>query len=106
MTVREDLEYRQSMGAEFLDEHSPGWRSLIVRPVRIQDAEDCVGGQISGDYWDFLNWITEKIDDPEGHWLSAEEWAKEHGFDANTFIEAGILSELWTIEVESGAGNE
>lgn len=99
MTVREDLEYRQSMGAEFLDEHSPGWRSLIVRPVRIENVEDCVGGQISGDYWDFLNWVAGLTDKYLG---ALDDWADEHGLNAYTFVEADILNELWTIEAESG----
>lgn len=96
MTTREDLQFRQSLGAEFLDEQRPEWRSLITRPIDIADYIDCVGAQIMdmGDYHDFLEWVW-TIVPPD------TDWDIEHGFECNSIQEAKILNELWTAEVES-----
>lgn len=91
--VQEELELdeRVERGALHLDEHFPGWANKInLKTFNIRNAEQCVIGQLYGDYWDHtINQVAKiypqrtvedfnYLDDPK-----LDKFAADHGFFTN-----------------------
>ncbi len=91
MTPIEVLRERVERGAAFLDEHEPmWWKRVDEKRLRLEECEDCVLGQIYGDYVDGLLELSQRS------WRC--DWAEVHGFDlgpANPTSGWRDLDALW-----------
>ena len=117
----ESLDERVLRGALHLDEHFPGWAHKIdLKKFRIESAENCVIGQLHGDYWDYTINKVAKIY-PEGdpsRWNGFDyddaklgKFAKDHGFYSDEKSEDGTymgdyrkLQESWVRAIKARQG--
>lgn len=91
MTVSEE---RVQRGAAVLDGFRPGWASTVnVDELEIASMDDCVLGQVFGDFGDGLHYVMACVGS-----VSPHEVAFDYGFDARgeSYLEdATELNELW-----------
>lgn len=53
MSTDYNVSERVAAGVAYLDEQAPGWRDRVnLDRLRMSHCEDCILGQIYGDYWD------------------------------------------------------
>lgn len=115
--VQEDLplDERVERGALHLDEHIPGWANKInLERFQISSAENCVIGQLYGDYWNHtINKVAKIYPDR----MSADDWncwgsdqkldkfAAHHGFmtdaDPDRTADWDILQESWVRAIKA-----
>jgi hypothetical protein len=79
-----DLEKRVADAAKLLDECIPKWRSRITRPIKIGESENCIIGQVLGDFWSAnlskLGYAPDMGEDAPLEMTQRLQWGIEHGF--------------------------
>jgi len=98
---------RVAAGAAHLDAEQPDWLDLIRAPLDMGDANNCVLGQVYGDYWDAPLVRDEEV-------AEADNWAVAHGFqalqvdpgdpDAHLLFDYDQLAEAWDVEIQRRRG--
>lgn len=82
---------RVARGAEFLDEHRPGWRSEInLADLDLESTCGCVLGQLFGTYGDGLRALATGV---------PRVWGASMGFDDPRGEAHAELTELWLEEL-------
>lgn len=98
---------RVAAGAEWLDANYPGWADRVdIVLLDIRDCEDCVLGQLAGNYWHapLFSDIAATADDvPDGAPWHADPTAEDRamrrsmplGFCGDTFDAESALTHEW-----------
>lgn len=82
MEISEEARLAVKRGAYWLDENYPGWENrLELDTLFMNDCHLCVIGQVVGNYFETI---------------AGEEWAIEHGFDADEYYGYSVLEKCWT----------
>lgn len=86
------LKARVAAGAAYLDEVRPGWHDAVnVERLSMDHPEDCVIGQVFGDYDDYVNAQGIGRDLAEGLGL----FSQYQGDTADWLNSYAILTDLW-----------
>lgn len=101
---------RVAAGIGWLNRHHPGWRNLIDPALLdLDDACNCVLGQVLGSYWDAepLRGPDHGEADSATRFRQGAEWARAHGFladnrtlpaDGDPF-DSEVLERTWAAEL-------
>jgi len=87
--TRETYETRVLRGADFLDEHHPGWeKNIDLETFCLTDPCNCVVGQVEGDYYVGLkNFGLSPLLGPDSIIVYHHDEAHDLGFFENSLLE-------------------
>jgi hypothetical protein len=95
------FEAEVAQGIALLDKRTPAWRERIDPDrLAIASCEDCVLGQLYGDYFDGREALL-----GDAPLIDASEWAVAHGFTSESPSEEPALTAAWRRALRSGGAS-